>query len=157
MAEVLLGLGANLGDPAATIDAALARLEGEGVRITARSHRYRTPPWGVTGQPDFVNLCAAATTALSPHALLAAIARVEQALGRTRTVRWGPRAIDIDILTYDALALAEPDLVIPHPGLTGRAFVLVPLLDIAPDRMVAGRPVRAWAAAVDRSGIERIG
>lgn len=154
MAEILLGLGGNLGDPVGTIDAALDRLQTGGVRITRRSRFYRTTPWGVTEQPDFVNLCAAADTNLSPDALLALVQTVETALGREPGVRWGPRTIDIDILTYGELTLDEPGLTIPHPRLTERAFVLVPLLDIAPDRLIMGRRVRDWAAMVDRSGIE---
>jgi 2-amino-4-hydroxy-6-hydroxymethyldihydropteridine diphosphokinase len=100
MAEVLLGLGGNLGDPVAAIEAALQRLDAEGVRVTRRSPLYRTPPWGVTEQPDFVNACVAAETTLSPAALLALIHRIEAALGRERRERWGPRPIDIDILAY---------------------------------------------------------
>jgi 2-amino-4-hydroxy-6-hydroxymethyldihydropteridine diphosphokinase len=157
VAEVLLGFGANLGDPIAAIEAALRRLAAEGVRITARSHFYRTPAWGKADQPDFVNLCAAGSTTLSPPGLLDVIQSVEAALGRERRERWGPRVIDIDILTYGDHAFDEPGLTIPHPHLTERAFVLAPLLDIAPDRVIAGRRVRDWAAGVDRGGIERIG
>ena len=156
MPEVLLGLGGNLGDPVVTIEAALKHLDAGGARITRRSRWYRTAPWGVTDQPDFVNLCAAAETELSPRALLKLAQDTETALGRTRGLRWGPRTIDIDILTYGDLALDEPGLEIPHPRLTERAFVLVPLLDIAPDHVISGRPVRAWAADVDRSGVEVI-
>jgi 2-amino-4-hydroxy-6-hydroxymethyldihydropteridine diphosphokinase len=151
--EVLLGLGGNLDDPVAAIEAALARLEAEGVRITHRSRWYRTAPWGLTDQPDFVNICVAAETDLSPRALLTAIHAAETALGRERDIRWGPRPIDIDILAYGDRRIDEPDLTIPHPRLTERAFVLVPLLDIAADRRVNGRAVREWAATIDRSGV----
>jgi 2-amino-4-hydroxy-6-hydroxymethyldihydropteridine diphosphokinase len=152
--EVLLGLGGNLGDAVATIDAALQRLETGGVCILRRSRSYRTAPWGVADQPDFVNLCAAGETALAPRALLDLIHATEAALGRERRERWGPRTLDIDILAYSDARIDEPGLTIPHPRLTERAFVLVPLLDIAPDRMIEGRTVRDWAAAVDHSGIE---
>ena len=155
MPEVLLGLGGNLGDPPATITAALRLLEATGVRVTRRSRWYRTAPWGVAEQPDFVNICVATETDLVPRALLATVQATETALGRMPGERWGPRLIDIDILTYDDLAIDEPGLVVPHPSLTERAFVLVPLLDIAPDRLIAGRPVRDWAAEVDRRGVER--
>ena len=154
MVEVLLGLGGNLGDPAAAIAAALARLDAAGVRVTRRSHLYRTAPWGVTDQPDFLNLCAAAETTLAPRALLSLVQRIEAELGRERRERWGPRTIDIDILAYGDDVVNEPDLKIPHPRMTERAFVLVPLAEIAPDAVIAGKTVRAWAAAADRSGIE---
>ena len=156
MPEVLLGLGGNLDDPIAAIEAALRRLATGSVRITRRSRLYRTAPWGVTDQPYFVNLCVAAETDLSARALLDAAQTIEAALGRERNMRWGPRTIDIDILTYGDLTIEEAGLQIPHPRLTERAFVLVPLLDIAPDHPIAGRPVRDWAAAVDRSGVEVI-
>jgi 2-amino-4-hydroxy-6-hydroxymethyldihydropteridine diphosphokinase len=156
VAEVLLGFGGNLGNPVATISAAIERLEAAGVHIMARSHWYRTAPWGVTEQPDFVNICAAAKTALAPRALLALIQETETALGREQRTRWGPRPVDIDILTYGDDAIDEPGLHIPHPHLTERAFVLIPLLDIAADKLVAGRSVRDWSATVARGGIERI-
>lgn len=156
MADVLLGLGGNVGDPVATIGAALERLEAGGVHITARSHWYRTAPWGVTGQPDFVNLCAAGRTALAPRALLALIHETEAALGRERRTRWGPRPIDIDVLTYGNETIDEPGLHVPHPHLTERGFVLIPLLDIAPDKLVAGRSLRDWSALVSHAGIERM-
>ena len=139
MAEVLLGFGGNLGEPAATIEEALERLEAGGARILRRSSLYRTAPWGVTDQPDFVNLCAAAETALEPRALLALIQRVEAALGRERRERWGPRAIDVDILTYGELEIDEPGLRVPHPHFTERAFVLVPLAEVAPEAVVPGK------------------
>lgn len=153
MAEVLLSLGGNLGDPVATIEAALDRLAAEGAAVTARSRFFRTPPWGRTDQPAFVNLCAGLRTDLDPRALLGAIHRIERGLGRTRDLKWGPRPIDIDILTYDDVVLDEPGLTIPHPHMTERAFVLVPLAEIAPGRMVAGRSVADWAAVCDATGI----
>ncbi len=153
MAEILLGFGGNLGDPARTIAAALERLDAEGVLIVTRSRLYRTPPWGPVVQPDFLNGCARASTDLSPRKLLALTQRIELGFGREREVRWGPRTLDIDILTYDGLALDEPVLTIPHPRLTERAFVLVPLAEIAPDRIVSGRAVRDWVAGVDASGV----
>ena len=153
MVEVLLGLGGNLGDPAATIAAALTRLDRGGVRILRRSGFYRTAPWGVADQPDFVNLCAVAETALPPQALLALIHGIEADLGRERRERWGPRVIDIDILIYGDAAVDEPGLTMPHPRLTERAFVLVPLAEIAGGVAIAGKTVRAWAEAVDRGGV----
>jgi 2-amino-4-hydroxy-6-hydroxymethyldihydropteridine diphosphokinase len=156
VADVLLGLGGNVGDPVATIGAAIERLEAGGVRIMARSHWYRTAPWGVTEQPDFVNLCVAGQTALAPRALLALIHETEAALGRERRTRWGPRPIDIDILTYADETVDEPGLRIPHPHLTERAFVLIPLRDIAADKLVAGRSVWDWSAMIAPGGVERM-
>ena len=124
----------------------------------ARSSDYRTPPWGVADQPPFVNLCIAVDTSLTPQALLARAQSVERALGRDRSDerRWGPRAVDIDLLAYDDLALSEPELTLPHPRLLERAFVLVPLAEIAPERMIAGIRVRDALARLDTAGIEQL-
>ena len=159
MTEALLALGGNVGDTRAVLDRAVAMLcDGQEVRLTARSSDYRTPPWGVTEQPPFVNLCIAVETTLPPHALLERAQAVERALGRDRAreQRWGPRSADIDIIAYDDLTLAEGELTLPHPRLFERAFVLVPLSEIAGDRLVAGRRVRDALAGLDRQGIERL-
>jgi 2-amino-4-hydroxy-6-hydroxymethyldihydropteridine diphosphokinase len=159
MAEVLLALGGNVGDARATLDRAVAELcDGRDVQLIARSSDYRTPPWGVEDQAPFINLCLLAATAWSPHALLDRALAVERALGRNRAQerRWGPRPVDIDILAYDDLRLDEPDLTLPHPRLFERAFVLVPLAEIVPDRVIAGVRVRDAAARVDGAGIERL-
>src|SRR5205807_6395929 len=115
MAEGLLGLGGNVGDVRATIDAAVARFaDGAQVRLIARSSDYRTPPWGVTDQPPFINCAIAVETALAPRALLDRAHALERALGRDRARerRWGPRALDIDLLAYDDLVMNEPDLTL---------------------------------------------
>jgi 2-amino-4-hydroxy-6-hydroxymethyldihydropteridine diphosphokinase len=159
MAEALLALGGNVGDVRATLDRAVALLcDGRAVRLLARSGDYRTPPWGVEDQPAFVNLCIAVATRLSPRALLARALEVEAALGRDRARerRWGPRAIDIDLIAYDEVTLEEPDLTLPHPRALERAFVLTPLAEIAPNRMIAGTTVAAALARLDRRGIERL-
>ncbi len=159
MAEALLALGGNVGDVRDTLDRAIAAFcDGEQVRLLARSCDYRTPPWGVADQPPFVNLCIAVETPLSPHALLARAQAVERALGRERTKerRWGPRPLDIDIIAYDDLALDEADLMLPHPRLFERAFVLVPLAEIAPERVIAGVKVRDALARVDAAGVEKL-
>jgi 2-amino-4-hydroxy-6-hydroxymethyldihydropteridine diphosphokinase len=124
----------------------------------ARSSDYRTPPWGITDQPPFVNAVIAVSSALAPHDLLAHALAVERALGRDRRKerRWGPRIIDIDILAYNDIALADPDLTLPHPHLFERAFVLVPLAEIAPDRVIAGRRVGEALAGLDAAGIEKL-
>ncbi len=132
--------------------------DGEDVRLSARSSDYRTPPWGVIEQPPFVNACIAVATALSPSDLLNRALAVERALGRDRARerRWGPRPIDIDLLAYDDLALDMPDLQLPHPRMFERAFVLVPLAEIAPDRVVGGRRIDEALRKVDAAGIERL-
>jgi len=159
MAEALLALGGNLGDVRATLDRAVAALcDGAAVRLRARSSDYRTPPWGLADQPAFVNLAIAVETSLPPRTLLARAQAVERALGRDRAKerRWGPRPVDIDLIAYDDLALAESDLVLPHPRLFERAFVLVPLAEIAPERVIAGTRVADALARIDASGIERL-
>jgi 2-amino-4-hydroxy-6-hydroxymethyldihydropteridine diphosphokinase len=157
--EALLALGGNVGRVRETFDRAIAMLcDGGGLRLKARSSDYVTPPWGVEDQPAFVNLCIAVETELAPPALLARVQAVEHALGRERERerRWGPRPIDIDILAYDDVTLDGAELTLPHPRLFERAFVLVPLAEIAPERVIAGRRVRDALAKVDTTGISRL-
>jgi 2-amino-4-hydroxy-6-hydroxymethyldihydropteridine diphosphokinase len=159
MPEALVAFGGNLGDVRDTLDRAVAAFcDGKEVRLLARSADYRTPPWGVEDQPPFVNLAIAVDTGLTPHALLARAQAVEHALGRERASerRWGPRPIDIDLIAYDDVALETPDLTLPHPRLFERAFVLVPLAEIAPERVIGGSRVRDVLAGVDRVGIEKL-
>jgi 2-amino-4-hydroxy-6-hydroxymethyldihydropteridine diphosphokinase len=159
MADALIGLGGNVGDVRATLAQAIARFaDGKEVRLTARSSDYATPPWGVTDQPPFINCAIAVETAVSPKALLARALEVERSLGRDRAQeqRWGPRRIDIDLLAYDDVALDDPGLTLPHPRLFERAFVLVPLSEIVPERLIGGIPVRAALARIDTSGVERL-
>jgi 2-amino-4-hydroxy-6-hydroxymethyldihydropteridine diphosphokinase len=160
MAEALLALGGNVGDARDTLDRAVAQFcDGDDVGLTARSSDYLTPPWGVRDQPPFVNLCIAVETKLTPHALLTRAQAVEGAFGRDRSKEqhWGPRTLDIDILAYDDLVLRAPDLILPHPRLFERAFVLVPLAEIAPERLINGVRVRDALARLDTTGIERLG
>jgi 2-amino-4-hydroxy-6-hydroxymethyldihydropteridine diphosphokinase len=159
MPEALIALGGNIGDVRATIDRALAMLcDRADVRLTARSFDYSTPPWGVEDQPPFVNCCVSVETSLTPHALLARAQETERASGRDRARerRWGPRPLDIDIIAYDDLRMDAPDLTLPHPRLFERAFVLMPLADIASDRMIAGVRVKDALARIDATGIERL-
>jgi len=159
MAEALIALGGNVGDVRATFDGAVAALcEGPEVRLTARSADYRTPPWGLADQPPFINACIAVATTLSPQALLERAQAVEHHFGRDRAreQRWGPRRLDIDLLAYDDVALERPDLILPHPRLFERAFVLVPLAEIAPDRVIGATKVRDALARVDASAIEKL-
>ena len=159
MSEALLALGGNVGDSRAILDRAVALFcDGRDVRLTARSSDYRTPPWGFRYQPPFVNLCIAVETALSPRDLLERAQAVELRLGRDRAheKRNGPRTADIDMIAYDDLVLDEPNLTLPHPRLFERAFVLVPLAEIAPARVIAGRTVKDALAGVDASGVEKL-
>lgn len=159
MAEALVGLGGNVGKVRTTLDRAVAAFcDGTEVRLLAQSSDYATPPWGVVDQPPFVNRCIAVETVLAPRALLDRALAVERTLGRDRSreQRWGPRAIDLDLLAYDDGAIAEPGLTLPHPRLFERAFVLVPLAEIVPDRIIAGVRVRDALAGLDTRGIERL-
>jgi len=157
-----IGLGGNLGDVASTIEDALAALGGlPGTRLLRRSRLYRTPAWGMTAQPDFLNAAAVLATTLSADALLAGLLAIEREAGRdrvTQSERWGPRALDLDLLLYGDTVIAQPGLCVPHPHLHERAFVLVPLAGIAPDALVPGRGrVDALLATVDAQGIVALG
>ncbi|HOT52855.1 MAG TPA: 2-amino-4-hydroxy-6-hydroxymethyldihydropteridine diphosphokinase [Anaerolineaceae bacterium] len=132
MPVVFLGLGTNLGDRAANLAAARQQL-GEKLTLIRASSVYETEPWGYREQPPFLNQALQAETDLSPQRLLRLLKRLERRLGRTRTFRYGPRLIDIDILFYDRTVINSRRLQIPHPRLPERAFVLVPLAEIAPD------------------------
>jgi 2-amino-4-hydroxy-6-hydroxymethyldihydropteridine diphosphokinase len=156
--DALVGLGSNLGDKAANIARAIALLTANNdVRLVARSRSYRTPPWGKIDQDWFVNACISVATPLTPHALLARCQAVERELGRVRGERWGPRVIDVDILAYRDVACDEPNLVLPHPHIAKRAFVLAPLADIAPGLCVGGRSIARLLAESDRTGVEPLG
>jgi 2-amino-4-hydroxy-6-hydroxymethyldihydropteridine diphosphokinase len=159
MAEALIALGGNVGDVRDALNHAVAMLcDGTDVRLLARSSDFRTPPWGVADQPPFVNGAVAVATVLQPHALLARTKEIELRLGRDRLSgrRWGPRTIDLDLIAYDDIALDTPDLTLPHPRWRERAFVLVPLAEIAPERAIGGIKVRDALARVDATGIERL-
>ncbi|MFC6789739.1 2-amino-4-hydroxy-6-hydroxymethyldihydropteridine diphosphokinase [Methylobacterium komagatae] len=151
-----LGIGSNIGDMAATLGKAVELLASvPGIRVVARSPDYRTPPWGKTDQPWFLNGAVAIETDLPPHALLDACQTIERDLGRVREERWGPRIIDIDILAYEGASVEDERLVLPHRYVRERAFVLVPLADLAPDLTIGGEQVRDALAKLDRTGIER--
>lgn len=153
MAEAFLGLGANLGDRRNNLLQALTHLSEAGLEVLAVSSIYESPPALVEDQPDFLNLVAHVRTALPPRGLLEACLGVEAEMGRVRERRWGPRNIDIDILLYDRLAIAEPDLTVPHPGLMERPFFLMPLLEIAPNVLLPdGEQVRTLALSNYLSG-----
>ncbi|MGB6198630.1 MAG: 2-amino-4-hydroxy-6-hydroxymethyldihydropteridine diphosphokinase [Candidatus Acidiferrales bacterium] len=129
---VYLSLGSNLGDRAAFIERAIDALGAAGVRVLRRSAIYDTEPVDAPAQGWFLNLAVEAETALAPQALLNVLLGIERSLGRERAVPRGPRTIDIDILLYGSSVVREPGLTIPHPAMTARRFVLVPLAELAP-------------------------
>jgi 2-amino-4-hydroxy-6-hydroxymethyldihydropteridine diphosphokinase len=135
MAMVYLGIGSNLGDKQGNCLHALQSLSTKGVTITKRSSLYKTHPWGVEDQPDFMNMAIEAETSLSPTELLLALKEIENEMGRKVGSRWGPRLIDLDVLLYDDRIVQSEDLVIPHPLLHRRDFVLLPLMEISPERV----------------------
>jgi 2-amino-4-hydroxy-6-hydroxymethyldihydropteridine diphosphokinase len=159
VASALVALGGNVGNVRARFDAAIAAICREApAALTARSADYETPPWGGVAQPSFINACIAIATERDPHTLLAILHGIERTFGRDRAqeTRWGPRTLDLDLIAYDDIAIDTPELSLPHPRLFERAFVLVPLADIAPDRVIAGRSVREALSRVSRDGIVRL-
>jgi len=159
MADVLIALGGNVGDVRATFQKAIANICGmaQGA-LLARSSDYSTPPWGDEQQARFINACIEIETELDPHALLFTLHRIEKKFGRDRANerRWGPRTLDLDLIAYDEVTMEGSELTLPHPRLFERAFVLIPLAEIAPERVIAGRSVTSALAAVSVVGIERL-
>lgn len=135
-----VALGSNQDDPAARVRAAFAALDAwPQVRMAKRSSLYLTQPWGVTDQPDFINAAAELDTGLAPGALMQALLEIERRAGRSRDgMRWGPRVLDLDLLLYGDRVIDQPGLVLPHPRMAERAFVLLPLQEIAPGLRVPG-------------------
>ena len=153
--RVTLGLGGNIGDPKVAMAQALEELARHpGIDILSVSRLYRTPPWGPVEQDWFLNCCAMVETSFGPHKMLETILSIESMFRRQRTVRWGPRTIDIDLLTYGSLAMETDTLIIPHPRMLTRAFVMLPLSEIAGDLVIEGRTVSDWAASCEATGIE---
>jgi 2-amino-4-hydroxy-6-hydroxymethyldihydropteridine diphosphokinase len=152
-----LGLGSNQGDRPALLAEAVGRLRrAPEVEIAAVSSLYATAPVGVQDQPEFLNAVVEVRTTLPPPGLLALCQGIEAALGRVRTQRWGPRTIDLDILLYGDLEWAADGLELPHPRMRERAFVLLPLAEVAPGLRLGGRSIADWAAAADASGVRRL-
>ncbi|AHE99129.1 2-amino-4-hydroxy-6-hydroxymethyldihydropteridine diphosphokinase [Thioalkalivibrio paradoxus] len=139
--DAYVGIGANLGDPAAQVSGACVRLSRDipDSRLVACSRRYRNPPMGPQDQPDYVNAVARIRTALAPAELLRELQRIERAFGRRRDgQRWGPRLLDLDILLYGGCVIDAPGLRVPHPGIAERDFVLFPLQELAPELRIPG-------------------
>jgi 2-amino-4-hydroxy-6-hydroxymethyldihydropteridine diphosphokinase len=153
-----VALGANLADPVAQITAALAAVATlPESRLLRASSLYRTVPVGIRGQPDFINAVAAIETALAAHALLGALFAVEAQFGRRRDFHHAPRTLDLDLLLYDEEIIATPELRLPHPRMHLRAFVLAPLVEIAPDCRIPRRGrAAAWLAAVSMQQIKML-
>ena len=153
-----VGVGANLGDPAGQVEAAVAALaQLPGTSLAARSSLYRTAPIAAAGQPDYVNAVVALDTALAPHALLAALQQIEHSAGRTRPFPNAPRLLDLDLLLYADRRLADEILTVPHPRMHERAFVLAPLVEIAPAADIPGRgPAAGWLERVAGQRVARV-
>ena len=157
MTLAVLGLGGNIGETRQLLAAAVARLaEHPGIRVEAVSALYRTPPWGKTDQPHFLNAAVRIETSLTARGLLNAVLSIERQFGRERSQRWGPRTVDIDVLLFAGEAIDEPGLHIPHPRLTERAFALAPLVDVVPDAELSGRRAADWLNHADRAGMVRL-
>jgi 2-amino-4-hydroxy-6-hydroxymethyldihydropteridine diphosphokinase len=153
-----LSLGGNEGDVAAAFRYALKRLaENSGVELLKISSVWRTPPWGKTDQPDFLNTAALLRTTLTPRELLRVCLVIESERGRARDIRWGPRTLDIDIITFGSATLDEPDLTIPHPRARERAFVLAPLAEITPETLIGASTARELLEGLDLGGARVIG
>lgn len=152
-----IGLGGNVGDPPKTMARALDLLDAHPeIMVRTVSPLYRTPPWGKTDQAWFHNACALVETRLDPHELLDACLEVERQLARVRAERWGPRTIDLDVLLHGDFLSQAAELTVPHPRMTERAFVMVPLADITPSAVVNLQSIADWATAIDTAGIERL-
>jgi 2-amino-4-hydroxy-6-hydroxymethyldihydropteridine diphosphokinase len=152
-----IALGTNLGERLGNLNDAISRMEAGGVAIRKRSHVYETDPWGYTEQPAFLNMVVEAQTSLEPNALLDFLKGIESEMGRENTFRNAPRPIDLDILFYDDLVIDSPPLVIPHPRMSDRAFVLVPLADIAPNHLhpTLGETVLHLLMQIELQGIQK--
>jgi len=159
MASALIAFGGNVGDVRAMFPRAIDDIcERALATLTARSSDYVTPPWGEQQQPAFINAAIAIETQLDPHALLATLHEVERMFGRDRAreTRWGPRTLDLDLIAYDDVAINSQELTLPHPRLFERAFVLVPLAEIAPERMIGGSRIREALSRLSQDGITRL-
>lgn len=154
---VWIGLGGNVGDVQKSLSIALEKMNAEkNVQVTAVSSLYKTPPWGVEDQDWFLNACAKLKTKLAPLELLNFVKDIEVQLQRKKTYRWGPRTIDIDLLIYEGVELIDDRLTLPHPRMSGRAFVLLPLNEIGPNLKVKDKKISECLEQLDLSEIEKV-
>ncbi|MEW5898498.1 MAG: 2-amino-4-hydroxy-6-hydroxymethyldihydropteridine diphosphokinase [Bacillota bacterium] len=154
-----LGLGANLGDKEASLKTAISFLEREkDIRVRRVAPFYWTAPWGYTDQDWFINTVVEIETSLSPKQLLNVLLAIEEKMGRVRGVRWGPRVIDLDLLLYGNAVLNEPNLIVPHPRMASRAFVLAPLADLDPDLVIPGqgRVADLWKKVREEQAVQKL-
>ena len=159
MASVLIALGGNIGDVRDTFRRAISNICGmTQAALIARSSDYATPPVGGVPQDDYINAVIEIETELDPHALLFTMHRIEQKFGRNRPAetRWGPRGLDLDMIAYDDVVIAKPELTLPHPRAHERTFVLVPLAEIVPDRVIEGKTVAEWLKDVRTDDIRKL-
>ena len=157
--KAAIGLGSNLGESFTTLENAIQTLnETSGITLTSHSDWYRTKPVGGPPQPDYVNACALLNVELEPDKLLETLLEIEQQFGRVRNEHWGARTLDLDLILYDDLILDSPNLQIPHPRMKERAFVLVPLAEIAPNWIepVSGKIITQLLKEVDCSGVTQV-
>lgn len=157
MSKAYLGLGGNVGNRKSNINEAIHLLEGHsGIRVSKRSSDYETAPVGYEQQEWFLNVVVEIETTLTPYELLAICNEVEQQLKRVRLIRWGPRTIDIDILMYEGFESKEDRLIVPHPRMTERAFVIIPLMEIAPNLHINGRDIKEIAKDLHNQRIRKL-
>lgn len=155
LTRAALGIGGNLGNTKQNLINVISNLAHQlDVEVLSVSKLYKTPPWGKTDQPAFLNACLLVETSLSARQLLDKCLDIEQKLGRVRAERWGPRQVDIDILFFGDEVIAEEGLEVPHPRMTDRAFVMQPLSDIAPNKIISGKSVSKWAKDLHDDAIE---
>lgn len=155
LTHAALGIGGNLGDTQQNLINVISNLAHQlDVEVLSVSKLYKTPPWGKTDQPAFLNACIMVETSLTARQLLDKCLDIEQKLGRVRAERWGPRQVDIDILYFGDEVITEEGLEVPHPRMTDRAFVMQPLSDIAPDKLISGKLVSQWAQELHDEAIE---
>lgn len=155
LTHAALGIGGNLGDTQQNLINVISNLAHQlDVEVLSVSKLYKTPPWGKTDQPAFLNACILVETSLTARRLLDKCLDIEQKLGRVRAERWGPRQVDIDILYFGDEVIVEEGLEVPHPRMTDRAFVMQPLSDISPDKLISGKFVSQWAQELHDEAIE---